>query len=194
MHLLALQALTVGRGRRTLVEGLTLTVSSGEAVHLTGPNGSGKSTVLETAAGLRQPWEGRVQRPVALHWLGHRNGLAGTLTARENLEAWAGLQADIGLGVNEALAAWGVPLRGRRLCRQLSAGQRRRTALARLLMARRTLWILDEPLDGLDAEGLERFQRIAAEHLKAGGGMLITSHQPLPAALPGVRLEALARA
>lgn len=191
MSLLELSALQVGRGTRTLIQPLSLLLQAGDCCHLIGPNGIGKTTLLETAAGLRAPWAGRLRRAARAHWLGHRNALAGNLTAEQNLSAWAGLQADVQRAPLEALAALGVPAPRRRLCRQLSAGQRRRTALARLLVAPRPLWILDEPLDGLDREGLALFADLVRQHREAGGALLVTSHQPLPEGLHGVREVAL---
>lgn len=191
MTLLELSALQVGRGTRTLIEPLTLSLRPGEGCHLVGPNGIGKTTVLETAAGLRQPWAGSARRGARAHWLGHRNALAGHLTPEQNLMAWAGLQADVRRSPLDALAALGVPSPRRRLCRQLSAGQRRRTALARLLIAPRPLWILDEPLDGLDRDGLGLFAGLVREHCDGGGALLVTSHQALPSALEAVREQSL---
>lgn len=191
MSLLELSALQVGRGTRTLTHPLSLTLEGGDGCHLTGANGIGKTTLLETAAGLRQPWAGEVRRGARAHWLGHRNALAGNLTPEQNLEAWAGLQADVRRPPLDALATLGVPAPRRRLCRQLSAGQRRRVALARLLIAPRPLWILDEPLDGLDRDGLALFADLVEAHRRGGGALLVTSHQPLPTGLAAVRELAL---
>lgn len=191
MSLLELSALQVGRGTRTLTHPLSLSLKAGDGCHLTGPNGIGKTTLLETAAGLRPPWTGEVRRHARAHWLGHRNALAGNLTPEQNLDAWAGLQADVRRSPLDALAAMGVPAPRRRLCRQLSAGQRRRAALARLLIAPRPLWILDEPLDGLDRDGLTLLAGLIETHRAGGGALLITSHQPLPAGMRAISEQLL---
>lgn len=183
--------ITMGRGTRRLAQALSLSMTAGEVLHLTGPNGIGKTTLLEIAAGLRHPWAGTVRHHAASHWLGHRNALSGNLTAVQNLTAWAGLQHDIAVPAAEALMQMGVLAAAHRLCRQLSVGQRRRAALARLLMAPRPIWILDEPLDGLDRDGLGLFARLMNQHTASGGAILVTSHQALPRELHGVREETL---
>ncbi len=191
MALLTLTGIVTGRGQRVLVRGFALRLVAGEVVHLTGPNGTGKTTLLEVAAGLRRPWEGAVEAPAARHWLGHRNGLSGVLTPWENLEAWRQLQADADGDLADALQRLGVFAQRFRACRALSAGQRRRVALARLRLAPRPVWVLDEPLDGLDHAGLNLFADLVAGHRRQGGALLVTSHQPLPAGIGDVRTCAL---
>lgn len=187
MALLTLSGITTGRGRRALVEGFDLTLHAGRVCHLSGANGTGKTTLLEVAAGLRTPWQGQVTAAAARHWLGHRNGLSAALTPMENLQAWCDLQADVSSAPAEALRALGVYPQRHRPCRQLSAGQRRRTALARLLLAARPVWVLDEPLDGLDAAGLELVATLVNSHIAEGGALLVTSHQPLPGSIAAVQ-------
>ena len=181
MALLDLADISFGRGLRTLAEGLSLSVAPGSVVHLTGPNGAGKTTLLEIAAGLRRPWQGQRRCEVPLHWLGHRNALAASLSAAQNLQAWADLQPDAPGSVREALQALGVDRVRHRPTRDLSAGQKRRAALARLLMAQRPLWILDEPFDGLDQAGLADLAALCNDQTARQGAILVTSHQPLPA-------------
>jgi heme exporter protein A len=185
--LLTVDQLTVLRGDRTLLHAFDLQLEPGELLHLRGANGVGKTSLLETLAGLRHSGEGRVRyasdgaRP---HWLGHRNGLALQLSPIDNLRFWCGINAAPVSGIAPALERLGLPPRARRRsCRLLSAGQKRRTALARLLLQHRAVWLLDEPLDGLDAAGLARFAELTGEHLRLGGAVLMTSHQPLPAPL-----------
>ncbi|HWU69697.1 MAG TPA: heme ABC exporter ATP-binding protein CcmA [Stenotrophobium sp.] len=190
MSILAVEDLTVHRGYRCLVRNLSLTVGEGEAIHLSGSNGVGKTSLLETLAGLREPAAGTVAPlPEArfLHWIGHKNALNLSLTPQENLEFWCGLNGQPGTAVVEVLARMGVERVRHRPCRTLSAGQKRRSALARLLIVHRPLWLLDEPLDGLDAQGLQCFAGVLQGHLSAGGGAVITSHQPLPAGIGGIR-------
>jgi heme exporter protein A len=183
MALLDLADISFGRGLRTLAQALSLSVVPGTVVHLTGPNGVGKTTLLEIAAGLRRPWQGERRCDVALHWLGHRNALAASLSPLQNLESWADLQADISGTARAALQALGVDKVRNRPARDLSAGQKRRSALARLVMAQRPLWILDEPFDGLDHAGLTDLADLFNDQTERAGAILVTSHQPLPAGI-----------
>lgn len=188
--ILSVNALSVARGERVLFADLHFALASGDLLHLRGRNGAGKTTLLETLCGLRPPAGGTLQapEPQALHWLGHRNALNPALTPLENLQFWCGLNGVESRGVAAALERTGVFRVRYRVCRTLSAGQKRRTALARLLLSRRALWLLDEPLDGLDADGLALFSELLTEHLDGGGAALVTSHQPLPPGLARVRV------
>jgi heme exporter protein A len=187
---LKVQQLAVVRGDRTIVAGLGFTLGAGEVLHLEGRNGAGKTSVLEVLAGLRRADEGRIEGQPdaqARHWLGHKNGLNAALTPIENLEFWAGLNGLRIEAPKTVLASVGLKAQAQRLCGQLSTGQRRRAALARLVAVPRPWWFLDEPLAGLDAEGLEIFAAMLAGHLAGGGAAVVTSHQPLPGDLPGLR-------
>ncbi len=188
MALLDLADISFGRGQRTLAEALSLSIAPGTVVHLTGPNGAGKTTLLEIAAGLRRPWQGQRQCHTSLHWLGHRNALAASLSPLQNLESWADLQVDITVSGRSALQALGVDRVRNRPCRDLSAGQKRRSALARLVMAQRPLWILDEPFDGLDQAGLADLADLFNAQTGRAGAILVTSHQPLPARIKSQRV------
>ena len=187
MTLLRAEGLSIYRGDRRLLADFELVLGAGKLLHLRGPNGVGKTSLLETLAGLRPVRQGHVQgvgEEARLHWLGHRNGLSLSLSPTENLQDWCGFNGLSAGGVVPVLERLGLPPRARlRACRLLSAGQKRRTALARLLLAPRPLWLLDEPLDGLDAAGLALFAELAAAHLEGGGALLMTSHQPLPTGL-----------
>lgn len=177
--LLSFQELAVSRGDRLLQRGLAGAVAAGELLHVRGPNGAGKTSLLEVLAGLRLPESGSVDRPAPLHWIGHRNGFAAPLTPHENLVFWCQLQ---GLGsstVRGALREFNLETVSDRPYATLSAGQRRRTALARLVLERRPLWLLDEPLAALDVAGIERWTALLADHLRAGGAAILTSHQPV---------------
>ena len=188
--LLSVEALTLYRGSRKLAADLSFGLDAGTALHLRGSNGVGKTTLLEVLSGLRRVEEGQVsQRPDSsqLHWLGHKNALNLSLTPQENLEFWCGLHAVDASGISAALENLGVSRVRHRPCRTLSAGQKRRTALARLLLSPRKLWLLDEPLDGLDAQGLALFADLLNQHLQLGGAAVITSHQPLPVGVMSVR-------
>lgn len=190
MTLLSVEALTLYRGSRKLAADLSFVLEPGAALHLRGGNGVGKTTLLEILSGLRRVEQGQISRrpdPSQLHWLGHKNALNLSLTPQENLEFWCGLHAVEMAGIPAALEKLGVSRVRHRPCRTLSAGQKRRTALARLLLSARTLWLLDEPLDGLDAQGLSLFAELLNAHLAQGGGAVITSHQPLPVGVTAVR-------
>jgi heme exporter protein A len=190
LTILAVEALTLVRGNRPLVSNLSFVLEAGEVLHLRGSNGVGKTSLLEVLSGLRQPAEGKIpQRPECdqLHWLGHKNALNLALSPLENLEFWCGLNGLAVTGIVAVLEKLGVARVRHRACRTLSAGQKRRGALARLLLVKRPLWLLDEPLDGLDAQGLELFAALLREHLGGSGAAIITSHQPLPDGVPGVK-------
>ncbi|AXQ29608.1 heme ABC exporter ATP-binding protein CcmA [Solimonas sp. K1W22B-7] len=191
---LEISDLAVRRGPRLLFEGLGFRLAGGEILHLQGANGAGKTSLLETLAGLRRAAAGQMRglpEDGGLHWLGHRNALNLSLSVLENLEFWCGLNGAAATACPPALERVGLWKLRHRLVRTLSAGQKRRAALARLLAARRPLWLLDEPLDGLDRQGLELFAQLLGEHAAAGGGAVVTSHQPLPAGLAGVRVLVL---
>ena len=188
---LQVNQLAVVRGDRTVVTGLGFTVGVGEVLHLQGRNGAGKTSVLEVLCGLRLPDSGTVEgRPEAAqrHWLGHKNGLNPALSPLENLESWAGLNGLRIAAPKEALAQVGLKTQAQRQCGLLSTGQRRRAALARLVAVQRPWWFLDEPLAGLDAEGLAVFAQLLSAHVAAGGATVVTSHQSLPGAIPQLRM------
>ena len=180
--------LTGSRGPLVLFEGLSFVLTNGEALQVTGPNGSGKSTLLRIIAGLIEPEDGSVrleseafQLADALHYLGHQNAMKDALTVRENLSFWRAW----GGGTDEEVAA------AIDLCAldqlvdlpfsYLSAGQKRRTALARLLVAPRPIWLLDEPTAALDAKSTARFAEVMEGHLQEGGIIIAATHLPLKA-------------
>ncbi|MDB5543789.1 MAG: ccmA [Hyphomicrobiales bacterium] len=185
--------LGVGRGGRLLIENLNFSLENGRALVVAGPNGAGKSTLLRAFAGLLPPAMGRwslvagasdAQEPGALaHYLGHAEASKPALTARENLEFWRAMLAIPGPASlhtpDSALAALGAPQIVDLPVAYLSAGQRRRVALARLLLAPRPLWILDEPLTALDAAGQALLNTLMREHLSLGGILIAATHAPL---------------
>ncbi|WP_238388287.1 heme ABC exporter ATP-binding protein CcmA [Sinimarinibacterium sp. NLF-5-8] len=193
--MLHVDQLSLSRGDRPLIVGFDLHVQPGQLIHLRGANGCGKTSLLETLAGLRRADSGSIEThpdPLPQHWIGHRNALAVQLSALENLEFWCGLNGIDRARAKPALARVALPAAAqRRAVRTLSAGQKRRSAIARLLLESRPLWLLDEPLDGLDVDGLALMSALLSEHLCAGGAVVMTSHQPLPQALP-VRFVELA--
>lgn len=195
MPLLAIENLAVARGGRALLSGINLALEPGDGIHLRGGNGVGKTSLLEVLSGLRPPLEGAfLSRPESqqLHWIGHKNALNLALTPLENLAFWCGLNGLSAGGLVPVLQRLGIDRVRHRACRTLSAGQKRRCALARLLLVKRQLWLLDEPLDGLDTEGLALFAQLLNAHLASQGAAIVTSHQPLPAGVVGVREWVLA--
>jgi heme exporter protein A len=189
---LRVSQLTVTRGDRTLVAGLSFAVDAGEVLHLQGRNGAGKTSLLEVLCGLRAPAagsiEGRPEAP-AYHWIGHKNALNPVLSIEENLRFWCALHDFPVAGIEAALNRVGLKALRHRPCGNLSTGQKRRAALVRLVAAPRAWWFLDEPLAGLDAAGLTLFGELLEAHLVEGGAAVMTSHQALP--LDGGRVKAL---
>jgi heme exporter protein A len=199
----AVEGLAVSRGDRRLFQDFDLQLAAGEAVALTGPNGAGKTSLLRAIAGFIRPDAGQVAfrgaggamapedaRRGGVHLLGHQDGLKSNRTARDELVfqvSWTGGDAASALAAAEALGL-------RRLLdlavRHLSAGQRRRLALARLVASPRPLWLLDEPLAPLDAEHRALFGELMSAHLAAGGLVLAAVHDPLPIAARIVELAA----
>ena len=185
---LRVEGLTVRRGERLLFEGLDLVAAPGEAVALTGRNGAGKTSLLRAIAGLLRPEAGTVTYDGELHLIGHADGLKGGRTAWEELRFQALWTGGSDASAREAAAAFGLePLLGLEV-RRLSAGQRRRLALARLVASPRPLWLLDEPMAPLDAAHRHSFGEVMARHL-AGGGMIVAAvHDPLPIAARTVEI------
>lgn len=193
---LELRDVALRRGGRLLFSGVSLALAAGEACALTGANGAGKTSLLRAVAGLVRLEAGEIgfggadpaeARGSGVHFAGHQDGLKPARTAREELSfwsRWAGAPAGAAERAAEALAL--APLLDLEV-RRLSAGQRRRLALARLVAAPRPLWLLDEPLSPLDAAWRARFGEIMREHLAGGGLILAAVHDPLP--LPARPLE-----
>lgn len=193
--LLQFENLAVARGDRVLLRGLTGQVEPGEVLHIRGANGAGKTSLLEVLAGLRDAEEGTVtglDEPERCHWVGHRNALNPSLSAFENLAFWCAIQDVPTDNVRGALREFDLTRVADQPCRQLSAGQQRRAALARLAVARRPLWFLDEPLSALDDAGVEHWLNLLATHQQQGGAAIVTSHQPLPPTVQKLRRWELA--
>ena len=185
---LIVDGLSVERGGRRVLSDLSFTVAAGETLLLTGPNGAGKSTLLKTIAGFLSPTVGRIaltntneDEPIAehLHYVGHANGLRSTLSVEENARFWAQyLGGDVGR-VFPALERLGLESLTAIPAGYLSAGQKRRLALARLLLAYRRLWLLDEPSAALDANSTSVLASVLDEHVAAGGLVIAATHLPL---------------
>jgi heme exporter protein A len=175
------------RGERLVFSGLSLTVADGGALLLTGPNGSGKSTLLRLLAGLVRAEAGRLrwcgqdaladlsEHAARVSYVGHLDAVKFGLTVTENLSVWARPAA-----VAAALAAVGLTALADLPAKMLSAGQRRRLALARLALRPAPIWLLDEPTLGLDAASVARFGAMLAAHRAAGGAVVAATHLPLP--------------
>ncbi len=180
--LLSIQGLGCIRDGRTLFRDLHLTVNGGECVALKGPNGSGKSTLLRSIAGLFIDYEGEISVS-DLAYLGHRPGISLSLSPLENLRWYAGLERT---GQRLELPALVTLLEQVGLagyeevrCQHLSAGQQRRAALARLMLDRAPLWLLDEPFTALDAGGQALVRSLLVQHTGSGGAVICATHQDL---------------
>ena len=192
MRLIA-RNLSIARGGRRLAADVSFTVEPGGALVVLGANGAGKTSLLRVIAGLL-PLEagtialddaGDVSVADVCHYVGHDNALKARLTARENLAFWAAMLggAAPGATVADALAKVGLPHVADLTAEALSAGQKRRVALCRLLVAPRPLWLLDEPTTALDAASIAMLANLLAEHRAAGGMVIAATHADV--ALPG---------
>ena len=186
--------LTCSRGERRLFQDLSFSLEPGQWLHVKGENGAGKTTLLRTLVGLAHADGGHVAwrgRPIAeagedyrrdCIYLGHQAGLKDELTALENLRlalAIDGTPAGDD-ALLDALDAMGLAGREDLPARSLSAGQKRRVLLARLLLRRAALWVLDEPFTALDAAAVQQLSALIGRHLHAGGMAVLTSHQDVP--------------
>ena len=190
---LVVQDLAVRRGERAIFAGLSFAVPPGEALILTGPNGAGKTTLLRTIAGFLPPAAGRLEleagdpdRTIAeqCHYVGHRNAIKSNLTVLENIAFWQRFLADGASArmpghAGAALDTFGLLGLSHIPAGYLSDGQRRRLCLARLLLARRPLWLLDEPAAALDAASQGVLEAVIDRHLRAGGLAVVATHQPI---------------
>lgn len=178
--------LAATRGGRAVFAGRTFALSDGDLLAVTGPNGSGKSTLLRLVAGLITPSAGTIRIEPAgeggiaavAHYLGHLDALKPALTVRANLAFWHRLWGGT-VAVDDALDAVGLADLGDLPAGVLSAGQKRRAAIARLLLARRPLWLLDEPATSLDAAAEAMLVRLIGDHLASGGMAIVAQHRAL---------------
>ena len=191
---LVVEGLACRRGERLIFSGLDCTLPPGGALLLTGANGAGKSSLLRLLASLLTPAAGRVMwrgTPVAadlagyranLHYVGHLDAIKPALGVRETLAFWAGMRQAARPPLEAALAAFALDGVADWPCRWLSAGQRRRLTLARLIASPAPLWLLDEPTASLDADGEQRLVAAIEAHRAAGGRVAIATHHALPLA------------
>jgi heme exporter protein A len=169
--LLRFEAVTLRRGGRLLFEGLDFKLGPGEALHLTGPNGSGKSSLIRLAADLLRAQAGRVER-TALALSDDALALDRELPLGKALRFWAA-------NIDNAMAALGLTELAEVPVRLLSSGQAKRATLARVVASAAQLWLLDEPTNGLDGDGVERLDAMIARHRASGGAVLAASHAPI---------------
>lgn len=189
--LLRAENLALSRGGRVLFEALNIGLAAGDVLVVEGPNGAGKSSLLLTLAGVLRPTAGRiVVDENMIHVVGHEAGVKSRLTVNENLRFWRDLYGADGIEVGAALAAVGLGDLAELEAGVLSAGQKRRLGLARLLVSRRPVWLLDEPTASLDPAGKELVGRMIDAHVAGAGAVLVTTHEPraLSAASRSLRL------
>jgi heme exporter protein A len=189
---LGVEKVHVWRGDRHVLKGVSLSLGPGQLVHISGPNGTGKTTLLRVICGLLRPEQGEVSwrgRPISsardeyqaiLAYASHEPALKGDLTALENLYFAVGLKRRVtAVELRASLQQTGVAECADLPARVLSAGQRRRVAMARVLAMRASLWLLDEPFTNLDAAGSALMVSVLRAHVEAGGSALVVAHQEL---------------
>ena len=193
--------LTLIRGETCLFQGLGFALNSGELLLLEGPNGCGKTSLMRAIAGMLTLESGEIrwddeevtrQRQTfhgALVWLAHRTGLKGDLTLVENLRFEASLRPQAVVDKEAVFERLGISRLKRLALRSLSAGQQRRVALARMLLADVPLWLMDEPFTNLDREGRKLVIELTEEHLAAGGMCVMAAHQDFELNAPIVRVQ-----
>ena len=176
------------RGGRRVFDGLSFSIKGGELLALAGPNGSGKTTLLRALASLGRAEAGTISwQDADIAWLGHLDGLKGDLTVFENIDVAERLRDVVPdkPRIEAALASFDLTALASRPVRTLSAGQRRRAALARVAASHANAWLLDEPFNALDMASQNALRKVLAQHLAAGGLAIAATHVSLD--MPGVR-------
>lgn len=182
--LLSSDALACRRGDRLLWRGLSLTLTAGQAIHIAGPNGIGKSSLIRILSGLLPPAHGSVATDARIAMIDERHAIDADVPLSRALEWWADIDGAERGSIPSALEHVGIPHLAEAPLRIFSTGQRKRAALARLLLSGAPIWLLDEPANGLDSDGVALLETLVAQHLAGGGGAIIASH--LPVAVPGL--------
>jgi heme exporter protein A len=176
------------RGGREVFVGLGFALQSGEALLVTGPNGAGKSSLLRMIAGFVQAAAGKLELqdgdpeltlPEQTHYLGHQDALKSSLSVAENLVFWTRYLGGGGEAMGTALTAIGLDTLAQLPAAYLSAGQRRRLSIARLIAVKRPIWLLDEPTSALDRAAQERLSELMKGHLAGGGMIVAAAHGPI---------------
>ena len=184
---IAAHSISCRRGGRTLFTDLTFAVPPGEALFVSGPNGAGKTSLLRMLAGLLPLAAGRFSLdpdsdtplPELCHYIGHASAVKSALSVAENLAFWADYLGGARDGTDAALDVFGLEPLAHLPAALLSAGQRRKLALSRVFVAKRPVWLLDEPSVSLDLASVKLLDRAIAAHLKDGGIAIVASHTPL---------------
>ena len=189
------------RGGREVFSGLDFQSAAGEALAVTGRNGSGKTSLLRLIAGLLQAEAGRITLEGTprgdftlaeqTHYLGHRDAMKPSLTVGENLAFWRDFLGGEQTGLDASLAAVGLGHTSALPASTLSAGQKRRLSMARLIAVKRPIWLLDEPTSALDSDGQTMVARLMSDHLAAGGLILAATHGPLTIEAPSAPVREL---
>ena len=172
--MLKVSNLSVARGGVSLLQDVTFEVQAGQALVLRGPNGIGKTSLLRCISGLQTPTAGEISAPESVAYAAHADGLKGQLSVLENLKFWADIYG--GRGPEAALLAYDLEDLAQRPTANLSAGQKRRLGLARMLVTGCALWVMDEPTVSLDVQNVTKFRTVLQAHLQAGGGAVLTTH------------------
>lgn len=176
--MLSVSDLCLERHFQPVFEPLSFKLGAGELLVVTGPNGSGKTTLIRMLAGLIEPTAGSVRgKPGEIAYVGHDAAVKAELSVFENLQFSARLAGGSG-AIEPAIAELGLRACAEQAGRTLSAGQRKRTALARLLLGKRALWLLDEPYTNLDTDGVSVMDHLLDRHLAAGGACVMATHGP----------------
>lgn len=172
--MLKVSNLSVARGGISLLQAVTFAVQPGQVLVLRGPNGIGKTSLLRCISGLQTPTSGEISALESVAYAAHADGLKGQLSVLENLKFWADIYC--GPGPEAALVAYDLEDLALRPTANLSAGQKRRLGLARMLVTGCALWVMDEPTVSLDAQNVNKFHTVLQGHLQAGGGAVLTTH------------------
>ncbi|MCY4287536.1 MAG: heme ABC exporter ATP-binding protein CcmA [Aestuariivita sp.] len=186
---LSVRDLTVSRGGAIILQGVNFTLASGDALIVRGRNGIGKTSLLRTICGLQPAWAGEISGcEDRIAFAGHADGVKLTLTVHENLTFWSQI---FGCRRTQfALEAFGLENLRNRLAGTLSAGQRKRVALARLLLTERSIWVLDEPTGNLDQDTVKTLLSIIKTHKRGGGSLLVATHDQLEWEAETLQLDA----